>query len=188
MRRNVAILASAVVLSSAAGAQAADRADPVFNIMGPSDCSRWPKRGSIDSAAKAVPLNWVLGFVSGEAERSDQRLFDLLQPEKVGAFLDAYCQEHPTDTLPAAGRALTAALEAELPPLPPPPPPMFIPPQATQAKPPAAEKPAAKRAAAKKPAARRPVARKPAQAAPKPAARPVAKPAAPAPARQPARS
>ena len=165
MRKPVAAaLACTFVVASTAAAQAADiPEDAKFNIMGPSDCSRWPQRGSIESAAKAVPLNWVLGFLSGEAERTDPRLFPLLEPDKVAAWVDGHCKDNPDDSLPVAARALMADFEAQLPPRPPP---MFVPP----APEPKAEKPAAKAAA--KPAARKP-ARKP--AARKPATKAAAK-------------
>jgi len=159
MRKPVAAALACTFVVASAAAQAADiPEDAKFNIMGPSDCSRWPQRGSIESAAKAVPLNWVLGFLSGEAERTDPRLFPLLEPDKVAAWVDGHCKDNPDDSLPVAARALMADFEAQLPPRPPP---MFVPPAE-----PKAEKPAPKAAA--KPAARKP-ARKP--AARKPAAK-----------------
>lgn len=132
-RITAAILAFTTVIVAAGSARAASAAtEPAFNIMGPSDCGRWPKRGAIESAAKAVPLNWILGFASGEAERSDPRLFGLLDPDAVGAWMDAYCLRNPSATLPVASRALISELKGKLPPLEPPAPPMFVPPAAAE--------------------------------------------------------
>jgi hypothetical protein len=150
----------AAVLAIAPAVRAQEAPQPVFNIMGPSDCARWPRRASIDSAAKAVPLNWALGFLGGAAEKSDERLFPLIQPEIVSAWMDSYCQDHPTETLPMAARVLAKELSGRLPPLQPPAP-MFVPPTAVT--PP---KPPAPKAAA--PARKAPARRAPARTARKP--------------------
>jgi hypothetical protein len=127
-----------------------------FNIMGPSSCAGWPKSGPITSAARAVPLNWVLGFLSGWAAHSNIALLDLVDPEQAAVWLTSYCQAHPTDTLPVAAGALQNDLEAKLPPpapVGPPEPPMFVPPAPDAGKvvPP---KPPAKKAPRKRGAAK----------------------------------
>jgi len=172
------VLAVQPVSSQAAPAQPGESSappaasGPKFNIMGPSNCSGWPKSGSISSASKAVPLNWALGFVSGQAVKSNLGLLDAVEPEAMDKWLTDYCRDHPNDTLPAAVGALQSELEAKVaasaPAQPPEPPMFYTPPVQTAAKPPApaARKPAAKartakRAAARTPAAK-PAARKPA--------------------------
>jgi hypothetical protein len=155
MRRTAAAFLSLSLLAAPALA-AEPPPGPVFNIMGSSTCSSWPKAAKAEAAAKAVPLNWVLGFASSEADRADARLFPLIDPDKVDAWMGDYCQAHPSDTLPTAARTLVAELKAELPPLAPPPPPeppMFVPPIATP-KPAPAKKPPARRAVARKPVAK----------------------------------
>src|SRR5262245_52450535 len=117
MRKAVAAIAacslSLTLAAASDGARAADVSEgAMFAIMGPSNCARWPARGSIESAAKAVPLNWMLGFLSGEAERSDKRLFDLIDEQKVAAWLDTFCPANPNVSLPTAARVLTGELEA----------------------------------------------------------------------------
>lgn len=149
--------ALSLALTSALPAQAWAAGPPdgaVYNIMGSSKCAAWPRKGSVESAAKAVPLNWVLGYLSNEAETSDTRLFAELDPVKLGAFLDTYCADHPDHALPTAAKAWRADMQDELGP-PVREAPMFSPPMSQQVKP--AAKP---KAPAKKPAARKPAARK----------------------------
>lgn len=177
MQVRVAACLAAIVWVAAGGARAADRpAGQQFNIMGPSNCSTWPKTGQITSATKAVSLNWALGFLSGWAAQANLALLDLVEPAEVDLWLTSYCKEHPADTLPVAVRQLERVLEARLPPPPPPPvpePPMFVPPAA---QPPKAEPaPATKAAPARRAPARRrttPPRPKPAPATPAPPARP----------------
>lgn len=162
MRRTAAVILSSALIAAPFAAVAADASPPsgpVYNIMGPSTCAGWPKAAKPESAAKAVPLNWVLGFASGEAQASDDlRLLELMEPQKIDAWMGSYCETHPSDSLPVAGRALVADLAAQLPPKAPPPPPeppMFVPPQATPPAKAAPKKPAARRPAAKRPAAKK---------------------------------
>lgn len=163
-------VAAALSLLALAGASipapvlaADDAPQPVFDIMGPSDCARWPARARMDSAAKAVPLNWALGFLSGVAEQADAKLFDLIQADKVSAWLDTYCQANPDASLPGAVRALEKELEAQLPP---PPPPMFFTPPTAPAPPPPAAKAAPAKAAPRRPAPQRATTARPRPAAP----------------------
>jgi len=143
-----AVVASimAAALVPAAAVAAADQSEDeaagrAFNIMGPSSCARWPKTGAISSAGKAVPLNWALGYLSGSAVGGRLALLDLIEPDEVATWLDAYCADNPDASLPNAVRALGLELEARLPPLAPPPPPTFV------ERPPAKAKPAPKAAA-----------------------------------------
>lgn len=170
---------SLALVAHTAFAQPAAEGGPKFNIMGPSNCSGWPKSGSITSASKAVPLNWALGFVSGQAVKSNLGLLDAVEPEAMDKWLTDYCRDHPTDTLPAAVGALQRELEAKVaaasaPAKPPEPPMFYTPPVQTAAKAPApAERATASKAS--KPAARKRATR-PAKAAPrKPAATQTAK-------------
>ena len=132
--RGIAAMAGALVLCAAPLAQAADAAaSPQFNIRGPASCSNWPKNGDISSAAKAVPLNWALGFLSGWAAQGRLELLDVIDPQAVNDWLTTYCKDHPTAPLPLAVRELERDLEAKLPP---PAPaqdqaPMFVPPTVT---------------------------------------------------------
>jgi hypothetical protein len=124
-----------LALADVSMARAAEpAADAKFNIMGPSSCAGWPKSGNISSPAKAVPLNWALGFLSGAAAGSNLALLDLTDPEMVDCWLTTYCKDHPTDNLPLAVKTLQHELEAKVPPpAGPPPPPMFVPPAASAA-------------------------------------------------------
>jgi hypothetical protein len=119
------VLAASLSLAGAPGARAAEAQ---FNIMGPSTCMGWPKSGTIDSAAKAVSLNWALGFLSGWAAFSNLALLNVIEPKEIDAWLTTYCQDHPMESLPIAVRELERDLEKKLPPPPPPPAP---PPEAT---------------------------------------------------------
>jgi hypothetical protein len=132
-------LAVSLSLTAAPGARAAEAQ---FNIMGPSTCMGWPKSGTIDSAAKAVSLNWALGFLSGWAAFSNLALLNVIEPKEIDAWLTTYCQDHPMDALPIAIRELERDLEKKLPPPPPPPEPPAPPQVAAPA--PTAETSAAK--------------------------------------------
>jgi hypothetical protein len=139
--------------------------------MGPATCAAWPKSGRISSAAKAVPLNWALGFLSGWAAQANPKLLDMVEPEGVSAWLDTYCQAHPNDTLPTAVLAFEGELEAKLPP-PPPPQPVMQPFTLSPPKPPPPKPAPVKKRAA------------PAKAKPKSQPKAAARPAAPAPLRR----
>lgn len=163
-------LTTAVALASPALA-AESPSGPKFIMMGPSTCASYPKTGSTSSASKAVPLNWMLGYVSGWASVSDVRMLDLIDPDAVDAWVTAYCKDNPTHTLPTVARELERDLESKLPPRPAPPAePMFVPPT------PQADTPAKAKPPARKPAVRR-------KAPAKPAAKPAPKPATPTPPR-----
>ncbi len=142
-----ALVALAVTLPATAAEISPDQK---FNVMGSASCANWPKIGRLTSAAKAVPLNWVLGFVSGRALETNPALLPLINPDEIDPWLTAYCAEHPMNALPAAALQLAKELEAKLPPPPPPPvvePPMFRPALAPDPAPAAKPKPAVKRKA-----------------------------------------
>ena len=145
----VSMLMATVIALPAAAAEIGP--DQKFTVMGSASCANWPKSGRVTSAAKAVPLNWVMGFLGGRALEKNVALLDLVNPDEIDRWLTGYCASHLTNGLPAAAIALAEALEAKLPPPPPPPgppePPMFVPPAPTPAKPaPAAKVPAKPRA------------------------------------------
>jgi hypothetical protein len=149
------VFAALALVNGAAPALAAD-AEPKFNIMGPATCADWPKSGAISSAAKAVPLNWTLGFLSGWAALGNLKLLGVIDAEEVSKWMGDYCLAHPTVSLPLAARELERELEAKLPPPPPPPEPpqpIVMPP------PPQGQKPAAPAAKPKPRPARRGAAR-----------------------------
>ena len=132
--RGIAAMAVALVFGAAPLAQAGEAASPHFNVMGPASCANWPKNGDISSAAKAVPLNWALGFLSGWAAQGRLELLDVIDPQAVNDWLTTYCKDHPTAPLPLAVRELERDLEAKLPPPPAPAQdqaPMFVPPTVT---------------------------------------------------------
>lgn len=138
----VAALAAAAAPLYAPGAgraaEPAEGANLSYNMMGPSSCARWPRAAAIGSTAKVVPLNWALGFLSGSAKASNIARLEFIDPETVSSWLDAYCRDHPTDSLPRAALAYEAELEARL--NPPPPPPIVLspppPPPAVKTAPP----------------------------------------------------
>jgi len=175
MRRKIdprAAMILAPLLALAGGpAVAADSATapappstPAFSVMGPSSCAKWPKAAKVTSSAKAAPLNWVLGFISGRAAENNLALLEMMDPEAVGAWMDSYCQANPTDNLPNAAVELERQLTAKLPSRQPPPAPPPSLPSASSS---------AAKAEDKKPAA-------PARAKPRPA-RPKAAPRKPSP-------
>jgi hypothetical protein len=140
--------AAAVALAPlcAAAAEPVSDAELNYNIMGPSDCARWPRSGALSSAAKAVPLNWALGFLSGSAAATDKARLAYIDPEAVAGWLDSYCRDHPTAPLPRAARAYEQELDARL--NPPPPPPIVLsdpPAKAAPAAPPARPRTPARR-------------------------------------------
>ena len=142
-----AFAALALALPAAAGEVTPDQK---FNVMGSASCANWPKSGRVTSAAKAVPLNWVLGFLSGRALETNPALLTLINPDEIDPWLTAYCGEHPSNALPAAALQLAKELEAKLPPPPPPPvaePPMFRPALTPDPAPAAKPAPAPKRRA-----------------------------------------
>lgn len=128
---------------AALAAESAEGANLSYNMMGPSSCARWPRAAAIGSTAKVVPLNWALGFLSGSAKASNIARLEFIDPEAVSGWLDSYCRDHPTDSLPRAALAFEAELEARL--NPPPPPPIMLPPPPPPA-PKAAPRPRSRRA------------------------------------------
>jgi hypothetical protein len=102
-------------------AEPADEAELKFNIMGSASCARWPTSGAITAGAKAVPLNWVLGFLSGTAAETNMARLEFIEPDAVAGWLDSYCRDYPDAPLPRAARAYELALEERLNPPPPPP-------------------------------------------------------------------
>lgn len=121
------LAALALALPASAGEAAGDQR---FTVMGSASCTGWPKSGSVTSAAKAVPLNWVMGFLGGRALEKNPALLDLVDENQINDWLTTYCAAHPANGLPAAAIKLAEELEAKLPPPPPPAaePPMFVPP------------------------------------------------------------
>jgi hypothetical protein len=141
--------------------QPADEASSAhYTLLGPATCSQWPKSGSISSAAKAVPLNWALGYLGAAAGDDKLGLLDLATPEAVDSFLTSYCKDHPTENLPLAVKVLTQQLEAKLPQSAQASaarePPMFVPPTKVAANPAKETTTAARASPAKKKKAKQP--------------------------------
>ena len=116
-----AVAAIAFTPVASLAAEPAPDADLKFNMMGSASCARWPATGAISSGAKAVPLNWVLGFLSGTAAETNMARLAFIEPDAVAGWLDSYCRENPDAPLPRAARAYEQALEERLNPPPPPP-------------------------------------------------------------------
>jgi hypothetical protein len=76
----LAALACAIVPVCVHAAESNPEADLNYNLMGPSTCARWPKTAAITSAAKATPLNWALGFLSGSAKASNMARLEFIDP------------------------------------------------------------------------------------------------------------
>lgn len=78
--------------------------------MGPVSCGSWPSDTRWDSQQVAVPLNWVLGYLSAKSAGRQLDLLGSVDQASVKLWIDTYCKAHPLDDLPTA----VLALEGEL--------------------------------------------------------------------------
>jgi len=82
-------------------------------FIGPGSCGQWSGlRGiPITQPSKAVPLNWILGYLTGRSAASGRDLLGLVDIESASAWIDNYCQTNPLDMLGTAAARLGDELE-----------------------------------------------------------------------------
>jgi len=85
----------------------------LMRYMGELSCGKWlAEKGEYNGLKKGVPLNWVLGFVSGVSLSIDQSLLEDVDQASVAAWLDQYCTAHPLEDLSRAAVVLVNELSA----------------------------------------------------------------------------
>ena len=116
MKLAAALSAGALALSGPSGAQTrpAIQMHPyTARYVGPGSCGAWSQlRGlQVTQPAKAVPLNWILGYLSGRAAATGFDLLDVVDIESASVWIDNYCQANPLDFLGTAAARLGDELE-----------------------------------------------------------------------------
>lgn len=67
--------------------------------MGEISCGSWPKYKEVGDGTKAVPLNFVLGFLFGRAAQAGTDPLGIFDIPSVAAWMDNYCQANPLATI-----------------------------------------------------------------------------------------
>ncbi len=77
-------------------------------------CRSWiankPAAGQVETLSRIAPMNWLYGFMSGEAAASKQNILGDLHPSAIGDWLDNYCLAHPQDDIQKASTVLAGDL------------------------------------------------------------------------------
>lgn len=91
-------------------------ADPVmYKWMGQMSCGSWPKEKPYNEPLKAVPLNWVLGYLSSSASDAHVDLLVNVDQASIAAWIDGYCSQNPLNSILDATVVLEAELRARVP-------------------------------------------------------------------------
>ncbi|HTC07491.1 MAG TPA: hypothetical protein VK726_01810 [Acetobacteraceae bacterium] len=104
-------LATLAVIASLAQAVALAQGLRPTNI-GTASCDIWAAdRREPDQRAAIVDAQWVIGFLSGIGNMHLGELEPLhgTDAPHVWAWIDAYCRDHPTDTIEQAAAAFAVA-------------------------------------------------------------------------------
>ncbi|QUD87347.1 hypothetical protein [Phenylobacterium montanum] len=120
----IALSALAAAAGSAQAASAQAVATPVSattetapaRAVGASlmSCRSWtanrPGIDQIEPLQRIAPMDWLYGYLSGQAAALRVDLLAGLHPSDIGAWLDVYCQAHPTDDIQTASAVLAGDL------------------------------------------------------------------------------
>lgn len=83
------------------------------NLM---SCRSWvankPGVDQIEPLQRIAPMDWLYGYVVGQAQAQRLDLLAGLHPSDIGEWLDVYCRAHPTDDIQTASQVLAADLIA----------------------------------------------------------------------------
>src|SRR5579859_3133178 len=83
------------------------------NLM---SCRSWvankPGADQIEPLQRIAPMDWLYGYVVGQAQAQRLDLLAGLHPSDIGEWLDVYCRAHPSDDIQTASQVLAGDLVA----------------------------------------------------------------------------
>ncbi len=83
------------------------------NLM---SCRSWvankPGADQIEPLQRIAPMDWLYGYVVGQAQAQRLDLLAGLHPSDIGEWLDVYCRAHPSDDIQTASQVLAGDLIA----------------------------------------------------------------------------